>query len=196
MPLLRVFIAVEIPLSIRQAIYDQTVSLRLTLGQELVRWVPIENVHLTLKFIGEISSSNVALLCDMLSTEAQAHPPFSIEIGGLGAFPNARQARVIWIGIHPSPALTSLQRGIEAAAVRLGYEADARPFSPHLTIGRIRQPISIADQQKIRTALEKTTIGRLGTTNVTAIHLFKSDLKPSGAEYTRLFSTPLGSPTP
>ncbi len=191
MPLLRIFIAIEIPLSIRQAIYEQTASLRQDLGSERIRWVPLENLHLTLKFIGEVSSNNVALLADMLAAEAQGHVPFPIEIGGLGAFPSPRQARVIWVGIQASPALASLQRGIEAAAVRLGYEAEPRPFSPHLTIGRVRQPLPIADRQRIRTVLENTTIGSLGTTFVTAIHLYKSDLKPGGAEYTRLFSASL-----
>lgn len=190
MTLLRVFIAVEIPLSIRQAIYDQTESLRGGLGG-IVRWVPVENMHLTLKFIGDVSPANVEMITHMLANETKVCKPFSMEVGGLGSFPNAKRARVIWIGIQAPAALASLQRGIEAAATRLGYETEERPFSPHLTIGRVKQPISPADQQKVRAALEETRIGALGSAEVTAVHLFKSELKPGGAEYTRLFSAPL-----
>ncbi len=191
MTLLRVFIAVEIPLSIRQAIHSQTESLRAALGRDLVRWTPIENMHLTLKFIGDVSPANVDLLEQMLIAGTKDCAPFSMDVGGLGSFPTPRRARVIWIGIHAPAALASLQRGIESAAARLGYEEEARPFSPHLTIGRVKQPISASDQQKVRAALEKAQVGALGQADVTAVHLFKSDLKPSGAEYTSLFSAPL-----
>ncbi len=188
---LRVFIAVEIPPSIRQAIHSQTESLRAALGRDLVRWVPAENMHLTLKFLGDVSPASVEALTKMLTTETQTCAPFALTVGGLGSFPTPRRARVIWIGIHAPAALTFLQHGLESAAARLGYEEEARPFSPHLTLGRVRQPVSANDQQKVRVALEKTQIGALGTAEVTAVHLFKSDLKPSGAEYTRLFSAPL-----
>lgn len=190
MTLLRIFVAVEIPLPIRQAILDQTESLRAALGQ-LVRWVPIENMHLTLKFIGDVSPANVELLEQMLMTETIGCVPFSMRVGGLGAFPTSRRARVIWIGILAPAALESLQRGVESAAARLGYESETRPFSPHLTIGRVRQQVRASDQQRVRAALERTQVGDLGAAEVTAVHLFKSDLKPSGAEYTRLFSAPL-----
>lgn len=192
MTLLRTFIAVEIPLSIRQAIHNQTESLRAALGS-IVRWVPLENMHLTLKFLGDVSPANVKFISQMLTAEAQACARFSMQIGGLGSFPTPRRARVIWIGIQAPAALESLQRGIESAAARLGYETEARPFSPHLTIGRVRQQVSAGDQQQVRAALERTSVGALGSAEVTAVHLFKSDLKPSGAEYACLFSAPLKS---
>jgi 2'-5' RNA ligase len=191
MTLLRVFIAVEIPLPIRQAIHDQTESLRGALERGLVRWVPLENMHLTLKFIGDVSPANVEMLKQMLTAETINCTPFSMQIGGLGSFPTPRRARVIWIGIEAPAALASLQRGLESAAARLGYEEETRPFSPHLTIGRVHQQVSASDHQKIRAALERTQVGALGTATVTAVHLFKSDLKSTGAEYTCLFSAPL-----
>ena len=190
MTLLRVFIAVETPLPIRQAIFVQTESLRGALG-DLVRWAPVENMHLTLKFIGDVSPANVELLSQMLAMEATGSAPFRMQIGGLGSFPTSRRARVIWVGIHAPAALASLQRGIQSAAARLGYESETRPFSPHLTIGRVRQQVRASDQQRVRAALERTQVGDLGAAEVTAVHLFKSDLKSSGAEYTRLFSAPL-----
>jgi RNA 2',3'-cyclic 3'-phosphodiesterase len=190
MTLLRVFIAVEIPLTIRQAISSQTESLRGELGS-LVRWVPVENMHLTLKFIGDAAPANVNQLTQMLTAEAAGCDSFGMQIGGFGSFPNSRRARVIWIGIQAPAALQSLQHCIESAAARLSYEPEMRPFSPHLTIGRVRQQVSASEQQQVRAALEKMQIGALGSAEVTSVHLFKSDLKPTGAVYTRLFSAPL-----
>jgi 2'-5' RNA ligase len=195
MTLLRVFIAVEIPLSIRQAIRDNTESMREALGS-LIRWVPTENMHLTLKFIGDVSPANVELLSQMLTAETKGSAPFQMQIGGLGSFPGSRRARVIWIGIQAPPGLASLQHGIESATTRLGYEPETRPFSPHLTIGRVRQQVSAGEQQQIRTALERTQVGDLGIAGITAVHLFKSDLQPTGSIYTRLFSAPLEKDLP
>lgn len=190
MTLLRVFIAVEIPLQIRKAVVEQTEAVRRAVGP-LIRWVPLENLHLTLKFIGEVSPANVELLSEMLSAEVKGCAPFPVQVGNLGAFPNPRRARVIWIGMQAPPILISLQHAIEAAAARLGYEADGRPFSPHLTIGRVRQQVSSAEQGQIRSALDAAHVGDLGTTMVEAVHLFKSDLQSGGAVYTRLFTAPL-----
>jgi 2'-5' RNA ligase len=190
---LRAFIAIEIPTLVQQAIFASTSDLRRVLNTKCVRWVPVENLHLTLKFLGDISSANVNLISDMLATEAARVAPFSIEMSGLGSFPNPRRARVIWIGIHAQAALESLAHGIEAACVRLGYEAEERPFSPHLTIGRVKQPLSTAEQQTVRTALEQARVGNIGATHVKAVHLFKSELRTSGSIYTRLFSASLNS---
>jgi 2'-5' RNA ligase len=191
MSLLRAFIAVEIPHEIHKAIENETAPLRVALNQSLVRWVPTSNMHLTLKFLGDTSPTNVDMLVQILSVEASQHSAFEIQFRGLGVFPNSKRPRVIWIGIQAPAGLEALQHGIEAATATLGYPSEERPFSPHLTIGRVKQTARSADMQKIRTALEETKVGMLGSAQVTAVHLFKSDLKQSGAVYTRLFSAPL-----
>jgi 2'-5' RNA ligase len=191
MSLLRAFIAVEIPPEIHKAIESKTAPLRAALDTSLVRWVPTDNIHLTLKFLGDVSPTNVEMLSQMLSVEVSQHPTFALKFGGLGTFPNPRRPRVIWIGIQAPAGHEALQRGIETATATLGYPSEERPFSPHLTIGRVKQNAGSAGVQKIRTALEQTKVGALGAAQVSAVHLFKSDLKPSGAVYTRLFSAPL-----
>jgi 2'-5' RNA ligase len=191
MSLLRAFIAVEIPTGIHQAIEKKTASIRVALNPSLVRWVPAENVHLTLKFLGDVSPANQEMLEQMLSAEVSQHRTFEMEFGGLGAFPNPKRPRVIWIGIQAPAGLDALQHGIGAATATLGYPDEQRPFSPHLTIGRVKQNVGSAGIQQIRTALDETKVGSLGTARVSAVHLFQSDLKPSGAVYTRLFSAPL-----
>jgi RNA 2',3'-cyclic 3'-phosphodiesterase len=191
MSLLRVFIAIELPVFIQNAIQQQTASLHHALDSSLVRWVPAHNIHLTLKFLGDVSPTNIELVTQMLQHEADQQTPFDIQISGIGSFPTPRRPRVIWIGLHAPAVLESLQRSIDSAAARLGYSPEERPFSPHLTIGRVRQNLPSTDLQKIRIALDGTQIGDLGSAKVDSVNLFKSDLQPGGSVYTRLFSAPL-----
>jgi 2'-5' RNA ligase len=190
MSLLRAFIAVEIPLEIRQAVQNATSNLRKGIGS-LVRWVPVENMHLTLKFLGDISPAYVDMLTQMLHAEADSCPAFDIHLTGVGSFPNPKRPRVIYIGMQAPAGLEALKRGIESASRRLGYESEDRGFSPHLTIGRVKQNATSSDQQTIRRALEEIRIDSLGTARVDSVHLYKSDLKPTGSVYTRLYSAPL-----
>ena len=193
MSLLRTFIAVEIPIPIRQAIQQKTEALRKMLGDSLVRWVAMDNMHLTLKFLGDVSPANVDKLTQMLRAEADLISAFDMQLSGLGSFPSLRRPRVLFIGIQAPAGLEALQRGLESACARLGYESESRDFHPHLTIGRVRRDISTSDQQKIRRAFEATKIDSLGTARVDSVHLYKSDLKPFGSVYTKLFSAPLKS---
>lgn len=189
----RAFIAVELPLEIRQAIQHATSNLRRDTGP-LIRWVAVENMHLTLKFLGEIPSASIAVLTQMIRSQADSFNCFDIHLTGIGSFPGPKRPRVIYIGIQAPAALEAFQRQLESAAQRLGYKADAnggRAFAPHLTIGRVRQHIRADDQQKIRHALEESTIDSPGTARVNSVHLYKSDLKPTGPLYTKLFSAHL-----
>ena len=190
MSLLRTFIALEIPQELQQIIHKEIAHLRNTIGT-LVRWVPPGNVHLTLKFLGNISPANVDIVTQMIRAEADSCQPFVMQVSGLGCFPSPKRPRVIYIGLQAPAELEALQHGIESATTRLGYESKERGFAPHLTIGRVRQNISAADQQKIRRALEGTQIDSLGIARVDSVHLYNSDLKPTGSVYTRLFSAPL-----
>ncbi len=193
MKLFRVFIAIELPPEIHRALSFHTNNLRKTLGNSLVRWVPLSNIHLTLKFLGDVSEANIDLLSRMLSAEAATHAPFSIQIGTFGAFPTLRKPRVLWVGVRPSPPLEALYQGVESAAARLGYEKETRAFSPHLTLGRVHAKLTREEIQRLRNILSRTEIPMLGEASVRAVHLFRSELTPSGARYTRLHSAPLGA---
>jgi 2'-5' RNA ligase len=188
---LRAFIAIEIPLDIQDAIQRQTARLRQTLGSDLVRWAPAQNMHLTIKFLGEIAASHVDFLKQMLAREADAHPQFDLQIGGLGSYPTSRRPRILWVGLHAPAGLAALQKSIEAGTSRLGYDQEELAFSPHLTIGRVRQNISPADLSKIRAAMDNIQLGNIGTARVDSVHLIRSELKPNGSVYTKLFSAPL-----
>ena len=190
MSLLRAFIAVEIPLELRESVCKATAPLQKGIGSA-VRWVPMENMHLTLKFLGDVSPANVEMLSQMLRAEADLFQCFDLRLSGLGSFPNLKRPRVLFIGIQAPATLEALQRGIDSASGKLGYESEERGFSPHLTIGRVKQNVTVTEQQTIRRALEETRIDALGTARVDLVHLYKSDLRPSGSVYTRLYSAPL-----
>jgi 2'-5' RNA ligase len=141
--------------------------------------------------LGDISASGLDLIKQMMTAEAAKFQAFEMQLESLGCYPSSRRPRVLWVGLNAPATLSTLQHALEAAAARLGYEPEDREFSPHLTIGRVRQNLSAADQQKIRSALEETHVGNLGTACVDGVHLFKSDLLPGGSLYTKLFSAPL-----
>jgi RNA 2',3'-cyclic 3'-phosphodiesterase len=194
MSLLRTFIAVDIPSQLQQTIQQKTELLRKDLGASLVRWVAAENIHLTLKFLGDVSSANIDMLTQMLRAEAELVHTFDMQVTGLGSFPSLKRPRVLFLGIQAPAGLEALNRAIESACARLGYESDAegrRGFSPHLTIGRVRQDVPPAGQQKLRSVLAATVIDSLGIARVDSVHLYKSELKPNGSVYTKLFSAPL-----
>ncbi len=193
MGLLRAFLAAEIPCNLQDSIQTATAGLRQLLGGDLVRWVPVRNVHLTLKFLGDVSPSSLDLIEHMLQIEAGRYQPFEARVEGFGCYPNPRRPRILWVGLLAPPSLASLQRDLDAASARLGYPSEDRDFSPHLTIGRVRQSASASEIQKIRNEVERVQVGNLGTTRVEAIHLFKSDLLPTGSVYTKLFTAPLGA---
>jgi RNA 2',3'-cyclic 3'-phosphodiesterase len=189
---LRTFIAIEIPAEIKKALIQQSADLRRAVGRS-VRWVTPENIHLTLKFLGEISPANVEMLTQTLKAEASQTPGFEIKMATLGAFPNPRRPRILWVGLTAPETLSRLQHGLETATARLGYPPEDKPFSPHLTIGRVRDQISAEELQALRAALENKNIGALGTFTAQAVQLYKSDLQPGGSIYTCLFTARLGN---
>jgi len=192
MNLLRAFIAIEIPAEIKKAIAAQTACLQPNTGRA-VRWVTTENTHLTLKFLGEISPANLDMLSQALQSECSQMAPFDITVSGLGCFPNARRPRVIWIGLNVPAELNKLQHKIEAATARLGYTPEDKPFSPHLTLGRVREQATADELKQLHASLEAISIGTLGTFTAHTVHLFKSDLQPAGPIYSHLFSARLGN---
>lgn len=188
MSVIRAFIAIEISSEIHIKLKQLTSQLKQQLEDVPIKWVPIENIHLTLKFLGNVSVNNVEVLEKILDSEVSNHQPFEISVGELGAFPNTRRPRVIWVKLQAPPDLNEIQRCIEQGTARLGYAREKRPFKPHLTLGRVSRHAN-ADHVRIASqVLESTKVGFLGAMRVKYIHLFRSDLKPTGAVYTRIHS--------
>ena len=164
---------------------------RQDLPPRLVRWVRPQGIHLTLKFLGEILASKVDTVSVAMVGACAAYAPFSLSIRGLGCFPNLRRPRVLWVGVEePTGVLAALQRDVERALAPLGFPPETRPFSPHLTLGRVkggaRGKIEVLGDAVGRTK------ARVGEMPVAAIHLMRSDLLPGGAVYTALSVARLG----
>jgi 2'-5' RNA ligase len=190
MTAIRAFIAIDLPATLREKLKAVVGDLQAA-NLNAVRWVPVQNVHLTLKFLGDISPANLQALSKILATEARQIAPFEISVGGIGAFPSQLRPRVIWIGVHAPHSLEILQHQIEATTRRLGYTPEERPFSPHLTIGRITHNARPQDLRHLNEILVNLETGDLGKVCVDKIVLFRSDLYPSGAVYKPLFDCSL-----
>jgi len=191
MSLIRAFIAIDLPADIHKRLDEVIARLRKTLEDIPVRWVQGDNIHLTLKFLGDVSVANVDMIKSVLQIESARHPTFEVSVGGIGAFPTPHRPRVIWIGVEAPAELSVLQVGIENEMARLGYPREDRQFSPHLTLGRVSRNASSADIHAIAKALDSNKVGFLGVATVAEICFYKSTLNPSGAVYTRLYAAPL-----
>jgi 2'-5' RNA ligase len=191
MSVIRAFIAIDLSLDIQHRLDDVLQNYKSQLANIPIRWVAATNIHLTLKFLGDVSLLNLNILTDMIQAEISAHHQFDISVGGSGAFPNIRQPRVIWVGVEAPPALNAIQNGIETTTTRLGYTREERAFSPHLTLGRVSRNATSQDVKAISKVLEVTRVGFLGATCVEKVHLYRSDLQPTGAVYTQIFSSSL-----
>ncbi len=195
MSVVRAFVAVDLESEITERLAQVLAELRQQVDGRIVRWVPAENIHLTLKFLGDVSVHNLPLLEDALRAEALGRSAFALSVGGLGAFPSENQPRVLWVGVEAPDVLMALQRGIEARMERLGYAREKSPFNPHLTLGRVSRSATAREVRQVARLLREYKLGFLGVSEVEAVHLFRSDLRPAGAVYTRLFSAPLAERT-
>ena len=194
MSVIRAFIAIALPPDVQDCLTQISAQLKEQVGEKLVRWVPIPNIHLTLKFLGDVSVNNLDVLKEIINAEAASQKPMEISIGRLGAFPKVRHPRVIWVGVEAPPDLTALQRGIEARLIKVGYPKDKRTFFPHLTLGRISRNAAPKEVRKIGDIISASSIGFLGVASVQAVHIFSSDLQPTGAVYTKLYTAHLKGP--
>lgn len=188
---IRTFIAVDLPPSVLEALGQVSSQLQEKLPDTPVRWVNSQKMHLTLKFLGDISKENIGMVEKILHSEASKRQAMEIGIGGIGAFPKMRHPRVIWIGIEAPTELFDLRRGIEDGVARMGYNYDKYDFTPHLTLGRISRKASARDVRTVGNVLHEFQVGFIGVARIGAVHLYRSDLHPDGAKYTCLYSAAL-----
>jgi 2'-5' RNA ligase len=179
---MRLFIAIELPEENKKQMAEA--QRRLKGAGVNASWTRPEGVHLTLKFLGEIPEAKVPEIMSALAGAAGGFGGFRLEVAGVGAFPNPRNARVVWIGVSGDiEKLTGLQAAIEDAMARLGMEREERKFTPHLTLGRIKY---IRAKESWLGALEELKDIKLPEFDVASVHLMKSELKPSGAVYAEM----------
>jgi 2'-5' RNA ligase len=148
----------------------------------------VPNIHLTLKFLGDVSEKNITVIKEILYAEAASHKQFEISVGGFGVFPSFTRPRVIWIGVEAPEELHHLYRRIDAETARLGYAPDQRKFNPHVTLGRVSRNANPKEVRQIGGVLRQYKLGFLGASRIVDVNLFRSDLSPQGAVYTKLCS--------
>jgi 2'-5' RNA ligase len=185
----RLFLAINLTPEVRRNILDATTPLR-ECAPDLA-WVREPRLHLTLKFLGEQSDERVGEIKDVLASVAGRHRELVMNIGGIGAFPNFRRARVVWIGVAQDPRLELLHHDVEVACESIGFEVEGRPFRPHLTLARVKNAVS-EDKARELSRLAKRTDYRTDLI-VRSVDLMRSELSSGESTYTTLVSAALRS---
>ena len=181
---MRVFVALDVPEAVRAAL--AALSAQLKKICTTARWVHLEGVHVTLKFIGEVSPEQLERIRQALG-QLPSFDSIRLRFAGLGFFPSARRPRVFWAGAEAGPHLAELFAAIEIRLEPLGIAPEKRPFHPHLTLARFEAP---ERTQALSAAVEGLGTPEFGRETFREFYLYQSVLKRSGAEYTRLVTYP------
>ncbi|MGD9105473.1 MAG: RNA 2',3'-cyclic phosphodiesterase [Desulfobacterales bacterium] len=183
--IIRTFIAIELPEKIIYTIGKVQKEIK-SYGLK-IRWVRPENIHLTLKFLGDIKKTDTEKVARAVSESVTGYPPISLAVKGIGVFPGIKRPRVIWLGVsNQLDMLTVLQKTLDEKLEEIGFPKEKRPFRGHLTLGRIKSKI---DPKTLNTVLKEFIQFESERFFADRIILYKSELKPKGAVYTKLIET-------
>ena len=190
---IRAFIAIELPTTLKTMLSALQQDMRKSVPSG-IRWVEANNIHLTLKFLAEISDATKLMIIDKLHVICPSLIPFTLRTETLGAFPNKRHPRILWLGFNGDiEALFLLQKTIDSALIPLGFVPEKRPFEPHLTLARVKEGAAASIQQSLSETITKTSWNPADSWTVNSIALMRSTLLPSGPEYNRLAEIHLGN---
>jgi 2'-5' RNA ligase len=185
---IRAFIAVELPGQIKDALARLQNNLK-TSKSTSVKWVGPEGIHLTIKFLGNVDEAEVPALTKALSEAVKGVAPFSLQLGDPGAFPNAYAPRVVWVGVEGEIGpLITLHNNIDRVLTPLGFPPEKRTFSPHLTMGRVRDEASSNEKRRLGETVAALKAGEKPSFRVESISLMRSILNREGAVYSCLAS--------
>jgi RNA 2',3'-cyclic 3'-phosphodiesterase len=190
--LIRTFIAVELDEATRNAIGDVQAQWQGERVGRAVRWVAPDNIHITLKFLGDVAADRMSELQSTVVNACASIPAFTLKISGAGAFPNTRRPNNVWIGVDGDvKVLERLANQIEEACAAIGYAREDRPFTAHLTLGRVQRDASPSDRRALGEMIERTRVGELSVLRVASVNVMKSELRPGGSVYSQLASVNL-----
>ena len=182
----RCFVAIELPEGLRTELVRLQSQFKMA-GQAPVKWVDPKGIHLTLKFLGGVETSLIQAVVDGLTRACQGIPPFHLQVSGTGLFPGPRQPRVVWVGLKGDvETVVRLQGQVEANLEPLGFPTEARSFTPHITLGRVRPEGDITDKRNLAERVVQARFEAATPLEVEAVSLMRSQLTPSGAIYSRL----------
>ena len=176
---MRLFVALNLPTSVRRAVWDAAAPLR-TRGFPF-SWVRPEAIHVTVKFLGEVGAEALPSVRAAVGRAITGARRLVLAVGGFGVFPNLTEPRVVWAGLEPDPALELLHHEAERTFEPLGFPLDGRPFRPHLTLGRATRSARRRDFDGIEGALD--ALHYEATVEVTSVELMESTPGPDGVAY-------------
>lgn len=186
---MRLFVALELPDALRGRLEEATAPLRAT--DLPVRWVDAAQLHLTLKFIGQVEEQRAGRISEALEETVAGHGGPVLRLGGVGAFPSLRSPRVIWMGVEASPPLAALQKAVEDALATLGVEREKRDFHAHVTLGRTRRRLERSEGEALRLAVQHVSFHAEHRPD--RVVLMRSRLGRGGARYDVVSAHPLGA---
>ncbi len=188
---IRAFIAIELSEDIKRSLTRLQNKLKSGCGAP-VRWTSPDSTHLTLQFLGDIDPALTERITVVMSEAAVNIHPFHLAIQGLGVFPNPQRVKVIWVGLAGDlEILGKLQKRVESGLTSLGFKPEDRAFTPHLTLGRVRDNARPDERQSLGNLIAKTAAVNAASLEVKNFHLIKSQLRPEGPLYTTLSSVEL-----
>jgi RNA 2',3'-cyclic 3'-phosphodiesterase len=189
----RLFIAIELNDEVKGELGRLEERIKQACGFCPARWVAPDKIHLTLNFLGDVATSKIDAIKSAVSQAAGEYSAFQLSLSSPGAFPNLDRPHVVWVGLEGDVAkLLALQKRFEQFLSSLGFPPEARPFSPHLTLARVRDEASPADRKKLGEAIVKSRCERDCAVSVSSVSLIQSKLTPDGPVYTVLFNKQLG----
>lgn len=190
---LRLFIALELPTLVLESLSNLQVRLKSADTHKAIRWSAAGGMHLTLKFLGETPAEQVENIKTALARAVEGQKALSLRVEGLGCFPHQGAPRVIWAGVGGAlPALHALRNAVEREVALLGFPTEARPFSPHLTLGRARPESSKMALSAMGQTVAGFQAGALPSWEAHRLSLMRSQPTPSGSIYTQLAELSLG----
>jgi 2'-5' RNA ligase len=193
MEMMRTFVAIELEDALLQGLRQVQDELKRAPLAGLVRWVSPAGIHLTLKFLGDVSSERVPEITQAIERGCHSSAPFRISLSVAGFFPNAQRLRVVWVGVGGDvQMLLQLQRAVESELDALGFAPEGRGFQPHLTLARMRDYARAADREEMAKRISSVQVDTRSEMWVREVHLIRSELRPTGAVYTSLAAVPLG----
>lgn len=194
-PLIRTFIAINLPAEVRQRLGQFQEQLRQAAPGQGVRWTGPDQIHLTLRFLGNVPEPELPRLSQALTQACQSAGPFELEAQGAGAFPDLNRPRILWVGLVGAVAALAQLQAAVLEATRGWGELEDRPFHPHLTLGRVKtpEPRLLA---RLGAALQRASSLSFGQWQVHRVELMRSDLSPAGPRYTVLAEASLGQGCP
>ncbi len=189
--MIRAFIAIKLSAELEEMLTRTGRDLATRIPPATVRWAKPAAMHLTLQFLGDTPAASLDAITRAIEAATLNVPPLTMTTGGLGCFPNLRRPRVVWITVvEPSGHLLQLKDALARELAPLGFKPERRPFAPHLTLGRVHKRAGREDVRRLGHVVESAALTDVGRMTAQAVHLIRSDLRPSGPIYSVLARLP------